>query len=101
VIFDRVRENLPTAPGGDLREVLNRSIAQTLPRTMLTTGTTLVSALLLASFGGASIRPLALVMTFEIAVGTLSSIFMASPVLLWLSGRHSVAAGVEPCAIKG
>jgi SecD/SecF fusion protein len=85
VIFDRVRENLRSAPGGDLREVLNRSIAQTLPRTLLTMGTTLVSAVLLASFGGATIRPLALVMSFGIAVGTLSSIFVASPVLLWLS----------------
>ena len=85
VIFDRVRENLRAAPGGDLREVLNRSIAQTLPRTLLTMGTTLVSAVLLASFGGATIRPLALVMSFGIAVGTLSSIYVASPVLLWLS----------------
>jgi SecD/SecF fusion protein len=89
VIFDRVRENLRAGPGRALREVLNRSIAQTLPRTVLTTGTTLVSALLLASFGGATIRPLALVMSFGIAVGTLSSIFVASPVLLWLSGRRS------------
>ena len=92
VIFDRVRENLRARQGADLREVLNRSIAQTLPRTVLTTGTTLVSALLLASFGGATIRPLALVMSFGIAVGTLSSIFVASPVLLWLSRRHAMSA---------
>ncbi len=91
VIFDRVRENLRARQGADLREVLNRSIAQTLPRTVLTTGTTLVSALLLASFGGATIRPLALVMSFGIAVGTLSSIFVASPVLLWLSRRHAMS----------
>ena len=92
VIFDRVRENLGTA-GQNLRDVLNRSIAQTLPRTILTTGTTLVAALLLASLGGATIRPLALIMSFGIAVGTLSSIFVASPVLLWLSraSRDDVA----------
>ncbi len=92
VIFDRVRENLRARRGADLTKVLNRSIAQTLPRTVLTTGTTLVSALLLASFGGATIRPLALVMSFGIAVGTLSSIFVASPVLLWLSRNHSISA---------
>ena len=91
VIFDRVRENL-RAGGAGLRDVLNRSIAQTLPRTLLTTGTTLLSTLLLATFGGATLRPLALVMSFGIAVGTLSSIFVASPVLLWLSERRARSA---------
>ncbi|MEM7415307.1 MAG: protein translocase subunit SecD [Gemmatimonadota bacterium] len=95
VIFDRVRENRRASPGSPLRDVLNRSIGQTLPRTMLTTGTTLVAALLLATLGGATIRPLALVMSFGIAVGTLSSIFVASPTLLWLSQRSRVPAGVE------
>jgi len=85
VIFDRVRENLRASPRGDLRDVLNRSINETLPRTVLTAGTTLMAALLLAGFAGAAIRPLALVMSFGITVGTLSSIFVASPVLLWLS----------------
>ena len=90
VIFDRIRESLRASPGVDLREIQNRSIAQTLPRTLLTTGTTLTAAVLLASFGGATIRPLALVMSFGIVVGTLSSIFVASPALLWLSrGRRS------------
>lgn len=92
VIFDRVRENLRAVPGTNLRELLNRSIGQTLPRTMLTTGTTLAAALLLASFGGATIRPLALVMSFGIVVGTLSSIFVASPVLLWLNNRRGASA---------
>ena len=92
IIFDRVRENRRAAPHADLREVLNRSIAQTLPRTLLTTGTTLLSAVLLASFGGPTLRPLALVMSFGIAVGTLSSIFVASPLLLWLSGRGAMSA---------
>lgn len=85
VIFDRVRENLRASPAEGLRSVLNRSISETLPRTVVTTGTTLLAALLLAAYGGAAIRPLALVMSFGIAVGTLSSIFVASPVLLWLS----------------
>lgn len=88
VIFDRIRENLRASPGADLREIQNRSIVQTLPRTLLTTGTTLTAAVLLASFGGATIRPLALVMSFGIVVGTLSSIFVASPALLWLSRRR-------------
>ncbi|MGD8320071.1 MAG: protein translocase subunit SecD [Gemmatimonadota bacterium] len=85
VIFDRVRENLRASPRAHLRDVLNRSINETLPRTVLTAGTTLLAALLLAGFAGAAIRPLALVMSFGITVGTLSSVFVASPVLLWLS----------------
>lgn len=92
VIFDRVRENLRSSPGAKLREVLNRSIAQTLPRTVLTTGTTLLAGILLATMGGATIRPLALVMSFGIMVGTLSSIFVASPALLWLSMRRAPSA---------
>ncbi len=93
VIFDRVRENRRASPRADLREVLNRSINETLPRTVLTAGTTLLSALLLVGFGGPTIRPLALVMSFGIAVGTLSSIFVASPVLLWLSRSHAHTQG--------
>lgn len=91
VIFDRVRENLRASPNAGLRGILNRSIGQTLPRTLLTTGTTLVAALLLATIGGATIRPLALVMSFGVAVGTLSSIFVASPALLWLNRREEAA----------
>jgi SecD/SecF fusion protein len=87
VIFDRVRENLRASPQRDLREVLNTSINETLPRTVLTAFSTLFAALLLAAFAGTVIRPLALVMSFGIAVGTLSSIFVASPVLLWLGAR--------------
>lgn len=87
VIFDRVRENLRGSSGRDLRRVLDHSIRQTLPRTVLTTATTLAAALLLATLAGPVVRPLGLVMTFGIVVGTLSSIFVASPVLLWLSER--------------
>lgn len=87
VIFDRVRENLRGSSGRDLPRVLDDSINQTLPRTVLTTATTLVAALLLATLAGPVVRPLGMVMSFGIVVGTLSSIFVASPVLLWLSER--------------
>ena len=88
VIFDRVRENLRGPSGRSLRQVLNDSINQTLPRTVLTTATTLGAALLLATLAGPVVRPLGLVMSFGIVVGTLSSVFVASPVLLWLDGRR-------------
>ena len=64
-------------------------------RTLLTTGTTLTAAVLLASFGGATIRPLALVMSFGIVVGTLSSIFVASPALSWLNRERSAEASAS------
>ena len=67
--------------------MLNRSINETLPRTMLTGGTTLATALVLSFFAGEVIKPFALVMTFGIVVGTFSSIFVASPVLLWIESR--------------
>ncbi len=93
VIFDRVRENLRASPAGRLRDVLNASINETLPRTVLTACSTLVAAILLATLAGPVVRPLGLVMSFGIVVGTLSSIFVASPVLLWLSGRAERRVG--------
>jgi SecD/SecF fusion protein len=87
VIFDRVRENLKTHARKPLAEVLNLSINETLPRTILTGGTTLATALVLSFFAGEVIKPFALVMTFGIVVGTFSSIFVASPVLLAITQR--------------
>ena len=87
VIFDRVRENLHKYRRQNLYEILNLSINETLPRTILTGGTTILTALTLAFIAGEVIRPFSLVMTFGIVVGTFSSIFVASPVLLWIEKR--------------
>jgi preprotein translocase subunit SecF len=87
VIFDRVRENLHKYRRQNLYEILNLSINETLPRTILTGGTTILTALTLALIAGEVIRPFSLVMTFGIIVGTFSSIFVASPVLLWIEKR--------------
>ena len=87
VIFDRVRENLRASRRADWIGTLNRSVNETLPRTLLTGGTTLATALVLALFAGAVIRPFALIMAFGIVVGTLSSIFIATPLLLWIERR--------------
>jgi len=92
VIFDRVRENLKTRGNRSLATILNLSINETLPRTILTGGTTLATALFLSFFAGEVIKPFALVMTFGIIVGTFSSIFVASPVLLRISHRWSPPA---------
>jgi preprotein translocase subunit SecF len=95
VIFDRVRENLRLHGRRRFAELLNISINETLPRTVLTGGTTLATALVLSFFAGEVIKPFALVMTFGIVVGTFSSIFVASPVLLWITQRWGRAGAKE------
>jgi preprotein translocase subunit SecF len=92
IIFDRVRENLRKMRGVSFTEVLNRSINETLPRSVLTHGTTLATLGALAFFGGEVIRPFALVMFFGVFTGTFSSIFIASPVLLWIEQKWPGAA---------
>jgi preprotein translocase subunit SecF len=87
VIFDRVRENLRKYRRQNLYEILNLSVNETLPRTILTGGITMMTALALAFIAGEVIRPFALVMAFGILVGTFSSIYVASPVLLWIERR--------------
>jgi preprotein translocase subunit SecF len=87
VIFDRVRENLHKFRRQNLYEILNLSINETLPRTILTGGTTILTALTLAFIAGEVIRPFSLVLAFGIIVGTFSSIFVASPILLWIEKR--------------
>ena len=92
IIFDRVREDLRKMRGVPFATVLNRAINETLPRSVLTHGTTLSTLLALALLGGEVIRPFALVMFFGVFTGTFSSIFIASPVLLWIEQRWPGAA---------
>jgi preprotein translocase subunit SecF len=88
VVFDRIRENLKGARKGEaFIAVLNKSINDTLPRTVLTSGTTLVTLLSLYLFGGAIIREFALILIFGILLGTYSSIFVAAPALLEIEKR--------------
>jgi len=88
IIFDRIRENL-RKPGrrGDFIGILNRSINETLPRTVLTSGTTLATLFALFLFGGAIIRDFALILIIGIILGTYSSIFVAAPALLEIEQR--------------
>jgi preprotein translocase subunit SecF len=85
VVFDRVRENLRMRRGEDLEDLMNASINQTLSRTLITSGTTLVVVLFLYLFGGDVINTFAFVLLVGIIVGTYSSVFVASPVALSVS----------------
>jgi preprotein translocase subunit SecF len=82
VVFDRVRENLRLRRGEDLEKLMNVSINQTLSRTFITSGTTLVVVLSLYIFGGDVINTFAFVLLVGVLIGTYSSIFVASPVAL-------------------
>jgi preprotein translocase subunit SecF len=102
IIFDRTRENLHKYKRDDLGGILNRSINETLPRSILTHGTTIATTLALLVFAGEVIRPFAWVMTFGVFTGTFSSIYIAGPILLWIErkwpGREArgVKAHVAP-----
>lgn len=87
IVYDRIRENMDVRTTSDLPEVLNRSVNQTLSRTILTSMTTLMAVLSLLILGGEVIRPFATAMTIGIVVGTYSSIYIAAPILLWLESR--------------
>ena len=89
VVFDRVRENLKLHRGEDLEGLMNTSINQTLSRTFITSGTTLMVILSLYFFGGDVINTFAFVLLVGVIVGTYSSIFVASPVALTM---HRVLA---------
>ncbi len=87
VVFDRVRENLRRYKRANIYDVLNRSVNETLPRTLLTGVTTLLATVALVIFGGKVIQGFAIMMTFGIIIGTFSSIYIASPVLLAIERR--------------
>jgi preprotein translocase subunit SecF len=87
IIFDRVRENMRKARPEPLYDVLNRSINETLPRSVLTHVTVAAATLSLLLFAGEVIRPFSWIMLFGIVTGTFSSIYIAAPVLLWVEQR--------------
>jgi preprotein translocase subunit SecF len=87
VVFDRVRELLRQGARRPLRDTLNVAINQTLPRTIMTGSTVIACLIALIALGGEVLRPFALVLLFGIVVGTFSSIYVASPLLLAIE-RH-------------
>jgi len=88
VVFDRIRENLKKYKKKPLAEVLNLSINETLSRTMMTSVTTLIALVTLLVLGGDVIRGFVFAMTWGVIVGTYSSIFVASTILLWLGVKR-------------
>ena len=87
VVFDRIRENLRLHPKQDIQKVFNDSINQTLARTINTSLSTLIVLLCILFLGGKSIQAFAFAMTLGVIFGTLSSIFIASPIAYLVMGR--------------
>jgi SecD/SecF fusion protein len=83
VVFDRIREGLASGRRGTIEQIMNESINQTLSRTILTSTVTLIPILCLFLFGGAVLRDFSLAIIVGVVVGTYSSIFIASPIVLW------------------
>lgn len=102
VTFDRVRENLKLMRREELEPLINKSVNQTLSRTVLTSGLTLLTALALLFFGGQVLNGFAFCLTCGIIVGTYSSVFVASPIVIGFYNylesrkRNSKAAVVVP-----
>lgn len=83
IIFDRIRENVVGSKNTELSEVINESVTRTLARTTLTSLTTFFVVFMLFMFGGEIIHAFAFTLLVGIVIGTYSSIFVASPILLW------------------
>lgn len=91
IVCDRIRENMARHAGSKLDWIINRSINETLSRTVMTSGITLLSILALYFFGGDVIRNFAFAMIVGILIGTYSSIFVASPVILFFEKDKTAA----------
>ncbi|MDR3153805.1 MAG: protein translocase subunit SecF [Deltaproteobacteria bacterium] len=102
IVFDRIRENRSRNRRGNYPEIINRSINETLSRTILTSGTTLFALLSLYFLGGPVNQDFALALTIGIAIGTFSSIFIASPILLLWESKAGPApdAGTTKAGAK-
>jgi len=93
VVFDRIRENLRKFKTMPIDDLLNHSVNQTLSRTLLTSVTTLLALLAIFVFGGAVIKDFGFALIWGVLVGTYSSVFVASPVVMSLNIRGNISSG--------
>ena len=87
VVFDRIRETIQKGAGGRIRDLMNEAICKTLSRTLLTGPTALAPMIVLLFMGNPSMKEFALPITIGVLLGTYSSIFIASPLVLWYAKR--------------
>ena len=100
IVFDRIREDIRILRKMKFADVINHALNVTLSRTLMTSGTTLLVLLALVLLGGKSIFGFSLVMTIGVLVGTLSSLFITTPMLLFLHNREEAEKAREQLALK-
>jgi preprotein translocase subunit SecF len=104
VIFDRIRENLKLSRREPLEQVINRSVNQTLSRTIMTSGLTFLTVIALFLFGGAVLHGFSFALVVGIIIGTYSSVFVASPIVLfwhnWFDDRKRSGAAIAPSKLS-
>lgn len=104
VIFDRIRENLHLNRREQLKDVINRSVNQTLSRTVMTSGLTFLTVVALFLFGGPVLHGFSLALVLGILVGTYSSVFVASPIVVfwhdYSDSRRKTAAVMAPASVS-
>ena len=93
IIADRIRENLKKVRGVSYAEVVELSVNQTLSRTIVTSGTTLLPVLALLFFGGSVLRDFSVTLLIGIGIGTYSSIFILAPMVVWFKNRQRSGTG--------
>jgi len=93
VIFDRVRENLKLMKKAPIYDVINRSVNQSLSRTINTSLTTFIPVVILFALGGPVLRGFALALLIGVIVGTYSSMYVANPILYWWTKAAEKAKG--------
>lgn len=105
VIDDRIRENLRKYKTMDFRDLINRSINETMARTIMTNGLLFLAVLALVMFGGQVLQNFSIAMLWGVVIGTYSTIYVAAPMEWYMSRHHhhrnaAVATGAEPTAVK-
>src|ERR1700690_1784557 len=101
VVYDRIRENLGRHRGKSFAEIINLSVSETLSRTILTSGATMLSILAFFIWGTGIIRDFALAMVVGIIAGTYSSIYVAAPITEWFDKEMTKSGGTKPMAKGG
>ena len=90
VIYDRIRENMIKNPHRDKDKVVNESLNQTLSRTIVTSLTTLVVIIILYFYGGSVLKPFSFALIIGVIIGTYSSLFIASPIMLFFENKYNL-----------
>jgi len=95
IIYDRIRENLKKDSSSELSILVNESLNNTLSRTLKTSGTTLLSIIAVLIFGGEVLRGFAFAITFGIIIGTYSSIYIASPIVMFFKVKRDWSVKID------